>query len=81
MVKAQERHEEDEGTTRKGNVEEEGEETNSMQEKNHVSSRHMTWWQESWWVRRDNGQHLRTAQRPSTSVACSHKSRARDARY
>ena len=32
-----------------------------MQEKNHVSNRHMTWWQKSWWVRKDNGPHLRTA--------------------
>ena len=32
-----------------------------MQEKNHVSNRHMTWWQKSWWVRIDNGPHLRTA--------------------
>ena len=61
-VEAQGGHE-DEGdeTTREGSVEEKGEGTNSMQEKNHVSSRHMTWWQKSWWVRKDNGPHLRTA--------------------
>ena len=46
---------------REGSVEEKREGTNSMQEKNHVSNRHMTWWQKSWWVRIDNGPHLRTA--------------------
>ena len=45
----------------KGSVEEKGEGTNSMREKNHVSNRHMTWWQKSWWARMDNGPHLRTA--------------------
>ena len=54
-------HEEGEETTREGSVEVKGEGTNSMQEKNHVSKRHMTWWQKSWWVRIDNGPHLRTA--------------------
>ena len=48
-VEAQEGHEDEgEGTTREGIVEEKGEGTNSLQEKNHVSNRHMTWWQKSW---------------------------------
>ena len=61
-VEAQGGHEDEgEETTREGSVEEKGQGMNSMQEKNHVSSRHMTWWQKSWWVRIDNGPHLRTA--------------------
>ena len=55
-VKAQEWH--------KGEVKaqgEQGEDANSMQERNHVSNRHMTWWQKSWCVRIDNGPHKRTA--------------------
>ena len=32
-----------------------------MHEESHVSNRHMTWWQNSWWVRVNNGPHLRTA--------------------
>ena len=26
-----------------------------------MSNRHMTWWQNAWWVRVNNGPHLRTA--------------------
>ena len=40
---------------------EEKKETNSMQEERDVSSRHMTWWRDAWWVRMDKGPHLRTA--------------------
>ena len=28
---------------------------------NDVSKRHMTWWRSAWWIRVDNGPHLRTA--------------------
>ena len=55
-VKAQEGHE--------GEVkahEEQGEDVNSLHEESHVSNRHMTWWHNAWWVRVDNGPHLRTA--------------------
>ena len=45
-VEAQGGHEDEgEETTREGSVEEKGEGTNSTQAKNHVSNRHMTWWQ------------------------------------
>ena len=37
------------------------EDANSMHEESHVSNRHMTWWQNAWWVRVNNGPHLRTA--------------------
>ena len=40
---------------------EQGEDANSVHEKSHVSNRHMTWWQNAWWVRVNNGPHLRTA--------------------
>ena len=30
--------------------------------KGHVSNRHMTWWQNAWWVRVNNGPHMRTAE-------------------
>ena len=36
-------------------------EMNSMHEENDVLKRHMTWWRDAWWVRMDNGPHLRTA--------------------
>ena len=55
-VKAQEGH--------KGKVKaqgEQGEDANSVHEESHVSDRHMTWWQNAWWVRVNNGPHLRTA--------------------
>ena len=34
---------------------------NSVHEETHVSNRHMKWWQNAWWVRVDNGPHLRTS--------------------
>ena len=37
------------------------EDANPMHEESHVSNRHMTWWQNAWWVRVNNGPHLRTA--------------------
>ena len=40
---------------------EEQKETNSMHQENDVSNRHMAWWRDAWWVRVDNGPHLRTA--------------------
>ena len=55
-VKAQEGHE--------GEVkaqEEQREDANSLHEESHVSNRHMTWWHNAWWVRVNNGPHLRTA--------------------
>ena len=55
-AKAQEGHE--------GEVkahEEQGEDANSLHEESHVSNRHMTWWHNAWWVRVNNGPHLRTA--------------------
>ena len=36
-------------------------EMNSLHEESHVSNRHMTWWQNAWWVRVNNGPHIRTA--------------------
>ena len=42
-------------------VEAKKKETNSMHEENDVSSRHMTWWRNAWWIRVDSGPHLRTA--------------------
>ena len=60
-VGAQGEHaEEGEGTTREGSVEER-KETNSMQRENEVSNRHMTWWRNAWWIRVNNGPHMRTA--------------------
>ena len=41
--------------------EEQGEDANSLHEESHVSNRHMTWWHNAWWVRVNNGPHLRTA--------------------
>ena len=41
--------------------EEQAEDSNSLQEESHVSNRHMTWWHNAWWVRVNNGPHLRTA--------------------
>ena len=40
---------------------EEQKETNSMHEESHVSNRHMTWWHNAWWIRVDNGPHMRSA--------------------
>ena len=40
---------------------EDNKEGNSMHEGNDVSNRHMTWWRDAWWVRMDNGPHIRTA--------------------
>ena len=37
------------------------EDVNSVHDESHVSNRHMTWWQNAWWVRVNNGPHLRTA--------------------
>ena len=37
------------------------EDVNSVHDESHVSNRHMTWWQYAWWVRVDNGQHMRSA--------------------
>ena len=37
------------------------EDVNSVHDESHVSNRHMTWWQNAWWVRVDNGPHMRSA--------------------
>ena len=61
-MKAQVGHEEEgERTTREECVEEkEEEDTNSMHDESHVSNRHMDMgWQNAWWVRVNNGLHLR----------------------
>ena len=34
---------------------------NSMREESHVSNRHMTWWQNAWKIRVNNGPHMRSA--------------------
>ena len=47
--------------TTQGDCVEDNKETNSVQEEHDVSNRHMTWWRGAWWVRVDNGPHLRTA--------------------
>ena len=39
----------------------EEEDVNSVHDESHVSNRHMTWWQNAWWVRVDNGPHMRSA--------------------
>ena len=59
-AEAQEGHEGKEVLTTQEECVEEKKETNSMQEKD-VPNRHMTWWKNAWWVRMDNGPHLRTA--------------------
>ena len=60
-VKAQEGYEGKEEMTRQEESVEEKKETNSTQEGNDVSNRHMTWWKNAWWIRVGNGPHLRTA--------------------
>ena len=46
----------------RGRKEGEMKDANSLQEEeSHVSNRHMTWWQNGWWVRVNNGPHVRTA--------------------
>ena len=42
-------------------VEEKKEDVNSLREECHVSNRHMTWWHNAWWIRVDNGPHMRSA--------------------
>ena len=37
------------------------ENANSVHEECHVSNRHMTWWHNAWWIRVDNGPHMRSA--------------------
>ena len=37
------------------------EDVNSVQDECHVSNRHMTWWHNAWWIRVDNGPHMRSA--------------------
>ena len=40
---------------------EQQENANSVHEECHVSHRHMTWWHNAWWIRVDNGPHMRSA--------------------
>ena len=37
------------------------EDVNSLLDECHVSNRHMTWRQNAWWIRVDNGPHMRSA--------------------
>ena len=60
-VEAQEGHEEAKEVTTQEKCVEAKKETNSMYEESDVLKRHMTWWRDTWWVRMDNGPHLRTA--------------------
>ena len=60
-VEAQERHEGEEEMTTQEKCVEAKKEANSMHEENDVSNRHMTWWRNAWWIRVDNGPHMRTA--------------------
>ena len=60
-VEAQEGHDGEEEMTTQENCVEVKKERNSMHEEGHVSNRHMIWWQNAWWVRVNNGPHLRTA--------------------
>ena len=34
---------------------------NSLHEESHASDRYLTWWRNAWWVRVNNGPHMRTA--------------------
>ena len=60
-VEAQEGHDGEEEMTTQETCVEAKKEMNSMYEESDVSNRHMTWWRIAWWVRVDNGHHLRTA--------------------
>ena len=46
---------------RRGRKEGEMKDDISVHEESHVSNRHMTWWQNAWWVRVNNGPRMRTA--------------------
>ena len=61
QVEAQEGHEGEEAMTTQEKCVEEQKETNSMHEESHVSNRRMTWWHNAWWIRVDNGPHMRSA--------------------
>ena len=37
------------------------EDVNSVHDECHVSNRHMTWWHNAWWIRVENGPHMRSA--------------------
>ena len=43
---------------------EQEEDVNSVHDECHVSNRHMTWWHNAWWIRVDNGPHMRSARGP-----------------
>ena len=45
----------------RGRKEEETNDENSLHEESHASDRYMTWWRNAWWVRVNNGPHMRTA--------------------
>ena len=61
-VKAQGNHEGGgEETTREESVEEKEEETHSLHEESHVSTRHLSWWKGAWWIRVNDGPHMRSA--------------------
>ena len=52
-VDAQGRREEEGGEKQEG--------VNSLHDECHVWNRHMTWWQNAWWIRVDNGPHMCSA--------------------
>ena len=37
------------------------EDVNSVHDECHVTNRHVTWWHNAWWIRVDNGPHMRSA--------------------
>ena len=57
------KEEKKEWTPRGGRERKEGEtnDENSLHEESHASDRYMTWWRNAWWVRVNNGPHMRTA--------------------
>ena len=60
QVEAHEGHAGEEAMTTQKKCVEEQKETNSMHEENDVSNGHMARWRDAWWVRVDNGPHLRS---------------------
>ena len=62
-MEEEEEEEEDRVDAQGGRGRKEGEmnDENLLHEESHVSDRHMTWWRNAWWVRVNNGPHMRTA--------------------
>ena len=57
-VEAQEGHDGEEEMATQEKCVEAKKETNSMNEENDASNRHMTWWRDAWWVRVNSGPHF-----------------------